>query len=233
MTVTPKPDLIVIVPARDRPDAMVELADNFRETCTQGTHLVFALDDDSPTVDQYEQCRPSNVELFVSGSRTMVQALNHAAFHYRDDAFAIGFMGDDHRPRTAGWDYYYCDALRDLGTGIVYGDDLLQGARIPTQCAMTADIVRMLGYMAPPALTHLFVDNFWRDLGTAAGCLAYLPNVVVEHMHPVAGKADWDEGHVRVNQRSMYARDEQAYRRYLTESMAAAVGGLQALRGAR
>jgi hypothetical protein len=95
---------------------------------------------------------------------------------------------------------------------------------------MTSDIVRALGYMAPPALTHLFVDDFWRDLGRAADCLRYLPEVVVEHLHPIAGKAEWDEGHKRVNAASMYAADRVAYTRYRATQFRADVVKVQGLR---
>jgi hypothetical protein len=163
----------------------------------------------------------------------MVEALNARATGYAgldDPPFAIGFMGDDHCPRTYGWDKAYVDALREMGTGIVYGNDLIQGARLPTQVAMTADIVRALGYMAPPALTHLYVDNFWRDLGTVAGCLRYLPDVTVEHRHPIAGKAEWDEGYRRVNDAAMYERDRLAYVEYQRTQFVADVAKVKALR---
>jgi hypothetical protein len=109
-------------------------------------------------------------------------------------------------------------ALRELGTGIVYGNDLYQGEALPTAPAMTADIVRTLGFMAPPTLRHLYCDNFWLDLGKAAECLRYLPNVVIEHMHPAAGKAQWDEGYRRANAPAQYQRDGDAYREYLAGS---------------
>ena len=164
----------------------------------------------------------------------MVEALNMTAGHLpsHQAAFAVGFMGDDHRPRTVGWDKEYLDALRELGTGIVFGDDLYQGDKLPTQCAMTSDIVRALGYMAPPTLTHMYVDNFWRDLGTEADCLYYLPDVVVEHMHPIVGKAEWDEGHLRVNDRQVIDADEAAYVEHQTSGrFAADVAKVKALRG--
>lgn len=208
-------DLVVVVPSRGRPAAARELAAAFTETCTADTKLVFSLDADDPTVSDYPKPRT------VAHNRSMVEALNKAAeFQVGGDLpggrpFAIGFMGDDHRPRTHGWDTAYLEALRELGTGIVYGNDLLQGERIPTQCAMTADIVRALGYMAPPALTHMYVDNAWLALGRTAQCIRYLPDVVVEHLHPVAGKAEWDEGYRRVNDPGMYAKDEAAFRGYL------------------
>jgi hypothetical protein len=229
-------DLVVIVPSRGRPDAALELARVFGETCAADTKLLFAIDADDPRLNEYSPLiRNGFVDLAINASTTMVEALNRTAVAFANPGgepapFAIGFLGDDHRPRTQGWDRLYVEALRELGTGIVYGNDLLQGERIPTQVAMTSDIVRALGFMAPPTLTHLYVDNFWRDLGEAAGCLRYLPDVVVEHMHPVAGKADWDEGHVRVNQPSMYQRDAEAYGRYVTENFAADLAKVQALR---
>jgi hypothetical protein len=126
----------------------------------------------------------------------------------------------------------YLDALRELGTGIVYGHDLLQGEKLPTQCAMTADIVRALGHMAPPTLRHMYVDNYWLDLGRAADCIRYLPEVVVEHMHPFAGKAAMDAGYQRVNASEVYAADQQAYAAYHAGQFGADVAKVAALRGA-
>jgi hypothetical protein len=88
------------------------------------------------------------------------------------------------------------------------------------------------GHMAPATLTHLYVDNYWRDLGQGAGCLRYLPDVIVEHMHPIAGKAEWDDGHVRVNALAMYQRDSDAYADYAGSHLLSDVEKVRALRGA-
>jgi hypothetical protein len=153
----------------------------------------------------------------------MVEALNTAAVELCEDVdsspFAIGFMGDDHRPRTIGWHVMYMSALLGMRMGIVYGDDTIQHDRIPTQCMMTADIVRALGYMAPPSLTHLYVDNAWLAIGRACGMIRYLPGVVVQHLHPVAGTAEVDEGYKRANSASMYQRDANAYSEYVRENL--------------
>jgi len=76
--------------------------------------------------------------------------------------------------------------------------------------------------MAPLSLIHLYFDNFWKTLGEQARCLAYLPEVVVEHMHPFAGKAKWDENYTRVNDTDMYRRDEAAFRAYAESGQLAA-----------
>jgi hypothetical protein len=209
--------LVAIVPTRGRPQAARDVITAFRHTCEAATRLVFAVDADDPHVVAYQALAEteSEVEVFAAPAPSnMVKTLNAAATQYAVTAYALAFMGDDHRPCTPGWDRAYIRALREMGTGIVYGDDLLQGERLPTQVAMTSDIVLTLGHMAPPGLTHLFVDNYWKDLGDGAECLRYLPGVIVEHMHPFAGKAALDEGYHRVNAPAMYDADGAAYLAY-------------------
>lgn len=210
--------LVVIVPSRGRPEAAQALVQHFKNTCTADTRLLFAVDQDDSLAYEYPVGSDGSGPWIAYGeSRNMVEALNTTAQSTANGLapFAIAFLGDDHMPRTVGWDSAYLDALRELGTGIVYGNDLLQGHRLPTQCAMTSDIIRALGYMAPPSLRHLYVDNFWRDLGKGAHCLRYLPDVIVEHRHPLAGKAAWDENYQRVNAPQIAEHDKEAYEAYL------------------
>jgi hypothetical protein len=235
-------DLITIVPSRGRPHAVARLAWAFA-TCTADTVLMLVVDDDDPTLPDYRaaveaaQAAGRKVGIGTGAAQNMNQALNGAARLLVDEAtkkppFAIGFMGDDHRPRTDGWDAAYLSALRELGTGLVYGNDLIQGEGLPTQVAMTADIVRAWGWFAPPALSHLYLDNFWLDLGRAAGCIRYLPDVVVEHCHPVVGKSPVDDGYLRVNAPAVYERDRLAYEAFHRDGgFVRAVDAVRTLRG--
>lgn len=215
----------------------------FGDTITGNTILTFVVNEDDPRKPGYgvvthEDTRV-HVEVCYVDASNMVEALNLAAVNVvaggmswgRPAPFAVAFMGDDHRPRTKGWDSQYVSVLRDMGTGFVYGDDLLQHEMLPTQVAMTSNIIQALGYMAPPNLTHLYVDNAWLALGRAAGCLCYLPSVVVEHVHPIANKAEWDEGHLRVNAQEMNQKDSIAYRNWLYEGYNQAVDAIRALAG--
>jgi len=227
------PDLVIVVPSRGRPEAVAELALACKQTCTADTVLLVAVDSDDPTLPQYQA--PPGTQVFFTWAPPdsgHVGAINWAAARALEDfaPFAIGKLDDDHRPRSVGWDTSLIAALRQMGTGIVYGNDLFQGAALPTAPVMTADIVAALGYMGPPSLRHLMVDNFWRDLGDEAGCLRYLPGVVVEHMHPMAGKVAWTEGHQRVNAPAAYERDGAAYLSYRSEQFAADVAKVRALR---
>lgn len=236
-------DLITVVPSRGRPHAVTPLVEAFFATTTADTVLMVVVDDDDPTLPDYRaaldvaQAAGRQAGMATGPAKSMNQALNGAAVMLVDEAtkkppFAIGFMGDDHCPRTVGWDAAYLTALRELGSGLVYGNDLLQGERLPTQIAMTADLVRAWGWFAPPAQAHLYLDNFWLDIGRAAGCIRYLPDVVVEHRHPVARKAPWDAGYDRVNHPDSYERDRLAYEAFHRDNgFARAVEAVKTLRG--
>jgi hypothetical protein len=113
----------------------------------------------------------------------------------------------------------------------VYGDDRLQGRNLPTAVFMTARIVEDLGYMAPPDQRHLYLDDGWKQWGERAGCLQYLPEVVIEHMHPGAGKAAHDALYAETGSHAQYQADRVAYEAYLNDGrMDADVAKIRGLR---
>lgn len=205
--------MIVIVPSRGRPDNVKRLISAWHETKATAT-LLIVTDDDDPAARAYGDViydlrdNRAGVLWVTTSPMGMVGALNRYAKLYAEmvhDTHIIGFMGDDHIPRTPLWDQRIRDILR-AGPGIVYCNDLLQGSNLPTQVFMSSGIIRALGHMAP-SFQHLYVDNYWKQLGQGAECLTYISDVVIEHMHPVAGKAEWDDGYKRVNDGSVYASD--------------------------
>jgi hypothetical protein len=133
-------------------------------------------------------------------------------------------MGDDHLCRTTGWDRVLADAIARLpgGEGWAYGNDLFQGVAKPTCWMVSAGVTRALGWMMLPELEHMFVDDAVKTLGDATGRIAYLPNVIIEHMHPGVGKAKLDDSYRESNAVERYERDRVAYERWLE------AGGLQA-----
>lgn len=144
----------------------------------------------------------------------MVNALNASVIDALQEwphELAFGFVGDDHRFRSTGWDEKFIATLTDQ-PGFVYGNDLFwPKGEIPTQIFISSGILASLGWMGLPGCTHLYIDNAWRELGEATQSIRYHPEVVIEHMHPAGGKAEWDEGHLRVNSEAMYNHDAEAF----------------------
>lgn len=202
-------DLLVIIPSRSRPESVLPVALDFFNNGTGKADLMFATDDDQSEYPFY-----SNI-LYRRGPRLrMCGTLNATAMENVDSYKYIGFMGDDHRTRTPGWDEKVIEALERQP--VVYGNDLIWGEGLPTAVFMRSDIIKKLGYMAPPELIHLYLDDFWLTLGKRIG-IEYLPDVIIEHLHPSVGKAQWTPEYNEVNDQALYQADEAVFKKYLEE----------------
>ena len=206
-------NLVVLVPSRNRPGSIAELIKSFDETETE-SDLIVIVDDDEPQMDEY-LAQGCDVLMVQKQGKGMAKPLNFAANLMKDKYRHFAFLGDDHRPRTKNWDVHFINKLDELGTGLVYGNDLLQGENLATAVAMTGNIVKELGGMVPQDMIHLYLDNFWMTLGKDLNALAYLPEVILEHLHPVAGKAEWDDQYREVNAPEVYSADKKALDDYL------------------
>ena len=187
------------------------------EELSAASDLLFVIDANDPEHDQYHFEVGQELCMTIDNtSRGMAYPINKAAnaIAKQDKYDFFAFLGDDHRPRTAEWDAILIQAMQRRPS-MAYGNDLLQGKRLPTMIVMTSDIVKALGGMVPPNMKHLYLDNFWKKLGEDLGSLTYLDDVIVEHMHPVAGKAEWDEGYKEVNAQEVYSFDALAYQNYI------------------
>jgi hypothetical protein len=206
--------MLFIVPSRGRPHKAAAIIQYVSET-RESTHLTIAVDHDDPTLEEYRQAVYANkhpwATLSVFRSNSMVSSLNAAARHFAAMHMHIGFMGDDHHPMTPSFDTRLAGAIDGMGGGIAYANDMFQGVNLPTQVVISSKIINCLGFMAPPSLTHLYVDNYWRALGEGIGRFSYCPDVVIRHDHPQAGLTEWDDGYIRVNGGEMYAKDEAAF----------------------
>jgi hypothetical protein len=194
------------------------------------TELIFAIDADD--VAEYGDLMHAtagvnNVKIVIAARMGMNGTLNHWANWMAPDYDYICFMGDDHLPITAGWDTKLCEAI-GKEAGIAYGNDLLQGENLPTAVVMSSRIIRCLGFMSPPALKHLFLDNFWLAMGKALGNANYCPDVIIEHLHYINGKAAHDERYAAVNNTEIHNADEAIFAEYMASDFANDVENVKA-----
>lgn len=211
-------DLVVIVPTRGRPHNALALKEAFYDT-EANSDLVFVVDFDDPMIEEYQNL-PIDILTYEREGKGMAAPLNKAARELlaccQGGYKYFAFMGDDHRPRTMKWDSEIIKHLADLHpSGIVYGNDLLQGANLPTAVFMTRNIVEVLDGMVPPTMKHLYLDDFWLHLGHSIKSIRYLENVIIEHLHPIAGKAAMDAGYAEVNASDISSHDHQAFNDYI------------------
>lgn len=198
--------ILMIIPTRDRPDSIQEIYEQWN---APEVDLMIGLDSDNCHL--YPCIEGLNYQ--INPRLRMGGTLNLLANKFCHDYEYIGFMGDDHRPRTPNWANILTERIGHLG--IAYGNDGHQGGTLPTAVIMSSNIIQTLGYMSPPKLRHLYLDNSWKCWGEAINRLFYVPEVIIEHMHPAAGKGEWDAGYEEVNSVSMYAHDLKEFNEYM------------------
>jgi len=201
---------LVILPSRSRPDNVKRGVDALLEH-SRISDIIVAIDEDQ--ADLYP--RLDGVTYEVNPRLRMNGTLNLVANKYADKYETIYFLGDDHLVKTPGWDELLYAPIKARGYGLSYGNDLLQGQKLATAIMMSTNIIRTLGFMAPPKLIHLYMDNFWMSLGQALDCLTYVREAVIEHMHYLAGKAQADEQYLDVNSQEMYRKDQESFIDYM------------------
>lgn len=208
----------MIVPSRGRPSSVQAMAAAWHATGTVlNAALIWVIDRDDPEYDGYVDeliAHPWMRFAVLPVWKPMVPKLNEAATLFADEYDIVGFMGDDHQPRTYRWDLHIETAV-GINTRIVYGRDGFQDAKLPTWWAMSSNIVKSLDRMVPADVAHLYCDNAVKALGEESGTLVYRDDIFIEHMHPVAGKAAMDAGYLRVNRAQQYERDANQYSRWV------------------
>lgn len=212
--------MLLIVPSRGRPENILRLYHGLKDTNSQ-LDFVVGLDNDDPKLEEYLALAEGRKIKFKVGPRVkFAGTVNAIVMENLDNYKYFAWCGDDHLPITVGWDQAYRDELDRLGTGVVYGDDLVMGKEIATELAFTSDIPKALGYAIPSGFVHLFVDNYFMELGESIGRLSYLPHIVVQHLHYSAGKSEEDQTYKEANSPENWSNDKIRFERYLNNELA-------------
>lgn len=178
----------IVIPSKGRPERCAAMVASARTTATERVRFLVVIPHDQPVAPY--QCVVAEGAELLSAPSGFVRCVNRGAQALVNDVSIVGAFGDDVLFRTPGWDARVEEALRT--PGMAYGDDLVHGENHPTAVWMSTELIRTLGWMALPVISHQWADDAWKLLGQKAGCLRYLPDVVVEHMHPAVGKSEMD-----------------------------------------
>jgi hypothetical protein len=147
------------------------------------------------------------------GVRGMTEPLNWAAMQLVDEADSLMALGHDTIIHTPLWEEKVMEWVGQKA--VIYPDDGIQHERLPTSAWLDARVVKALGYMAPPSIRHLYIDNFWHTLGCNLDSIKHLPDVLFEHIHPCVGKRAWDETTGLLNSREAYHAGKDQFLAYM------------------
>ena len=205
--------IAILVPTRERPKKARELIESWKSTNAGLSDIYWYVDGDDPTKAEYFSLADPDT-LVVGPRMDLCPATNYLWKTVPKHSFYM-CCSDDFLFRTKSWDSRILEAFSEWPdeVGIVYCNDLYQREKLATEATLSARLIEALKYVCPPDFLHLYVDNFFIDLGRALCRLSYLEDVVIEHMHPDAGKALKDKGYKRANSKEMFKRDAQAYKK--------------------
>jgi len=206
-------DIAVLVPSRGRPDRLSDTITAALGLSAADTDLIAGIDDDDPEREGYLELADALKSDRRAGWRygprtTLAGWINALATEFAPFYRHLAFLGDDHMARTPGWDVALLEALETPGAVLAYGNDLHQGANLPTALVIPSAVVRALGWMALPGAAHFYLDDAWKDL--AGPGAVYCPHVIIEHLHPDTGKSRTDVTYIEAM--PAWAADEQVYR---------------------
>lgn len=203
---------LIIIPSRNRIANTERAIKAIKETASI-SDIMIGLDADNHEI--YPRFDGVIYEVNPQTEKRMNGTLNLLSTRYSNMYETVYFMGDDHLPITKGWDETLYQPIKEKGYGVSYGNDLYQGQNLPTAVMMSTNIVKALGFMSPPEQIHMFLDNFWKAVGTRLDALFYFDDVIIEHLHAYVGKSELDEMYLSVNNSEVADNDGKRYGEYI------------------
>ncbi len=198
-------EIAIIVPSFRRQHKIEECVQAWKDTTSGRSDFILVLeekDEPYPEID--------GITVIKGDYGSLSKAWNEGFKAFPDYQYYT-FINDDHLIRTKGWEEKVISALKN--GGVAYGNDLIQGQRLATAATFSGDIIRKLGVVSLPELEHLYIDNYWMEIGRGIGKLFYLPDLIIEHMHPAAGKAPMDAEYQKSN--SNYDKEHKIFNHWL------------------
>lgn len=204
--------ITVVLPSRGRPaaaQAAVESVLTTRRLPDTRVHVV--LDSADPALGGYE-FSGDGVEVTSCEGNMIVRTNSVAMTVAYSPVTIVGWMADDNRMRTPGWDERVTETLARPNVLFTNLNDLFWSEKFPNDKPVNTfirtTVVRALGWFANPAQRHHYMDDTWRLLGYSTDSMVYLPDVICEHMHPAIGKGQSDEQYRAIDE-GKFAGDEQ------------------------
>lgn len=187
----------IIFPTKNRPKNVTRFVDSIFDTADNVSNIelcIYLDDDDTLSIPVVQQ----------TAERIATQALQgniKIGSHMYNELYRIAtgeifmFAADDIVFRTKGWDTIVKNKFEEYADKIlfIYGEDGFQHGRIGTHGFIHSNWIDTVGYVLPPKLASSYTDEWITELSARIGRKCYMPELLVEHLHPATGKASNDQ----------------------------------------
>lgn len=143
--------------------------------------------------DRYKLRLPPNWTVHQEPAHLGLQGSMQWCYRQFPDATSYGWLADDTRPRTAGWDVQLEQAAGAWNLAYASdnwisndqtGRDRLQtGHDLSSGLCFGGDLVRAVGWWALPGVFQAGIDTAWTEIVRPWNLHRYVADVLVEHRH--------------------------------------------------
>ena len=211
----------ILTSTRGRPQNIGRFIKSWQDTTAGCSDLILLLDTDDPTLTEYYK----NVGVIFSvnprknNHRGAAQIFQTGYTLFPDYKYYF-FGSDDLVFITKNWDKIMIDKIvSEGGVAIPHANDLFQKGNLVACPLIPLNLLKAVGYFSPSKFVHCFVDNIWTDIGKAINKLFFMPDVIIEHLHPYAQKALMDTTYSEVNSGFIFANDKYNYIAWKNEEL--------------
>lgn len=189
--------IAIVLPVRNfgtkRYQRLPRCLDSYLEM-TEGLSDVYVLhdDDECEIYDPILANYPSINNLCIKSGITLMEKINVHALDIANNYKYVGFIGDDIVFRTK-WENEFVSWLSTEKYALAYANDLIHtNGGLATHPFITSNLIKAVGFYGCPAVGHHYFDNYWMQVVGRVGTLKFFPETIMEHIHPIAGKAEAD-----------------------------------------
>jgi len=189
----------LLCPTRSRPGAFASMVASAAATAAhpEDIEVIAYIDFDDPELQDYGAGVSGGVTVsHVVGPRCVLSdAWNRASRGARGNVWMMA--ADDLRFISLGWDDIVNDALNWYPDDIalLYGRDGHADERMATHPFVTRRWVDIVGRFTAPYFQADYCDLWLHEVAKKVGRAVYLPQLLIEHLHPSFGLGTWDQTH--------------------------------------
>lgn len=182
-------DVAILIPVLDRPHRLAPLLANIAQATPEPHRIVFAASD-QPTIDELDRL---GAEYLQDEGDSWPNRINRL-FHATTEPYV--FLGADDVIFYPGWLTAALEAMQEVD-GVVAVADMynpdgtlaLVSRNYINEHSGCIDIPNVVIY---PGYRHNYSDTELFSVAKSRGRHRYCPEAIVEHLHPLAGKAHMD-----------------------------------------
>ena len=192
----------IVLPTRNRIQGLQQFFTSLVNTTAyfKKLDICLVIDDDDPDTKNYLDNHSFNLNIkytIIPHGKHILGEWWDIGYHKLATGSIIMLCADDFRFKTNHWDQLVYDefAKYDDKILLVYGDDLFVSKRlqIATYSFVHRTWIENSPFWLPPYFTTDYVDTWISDVADSLKRRVFLPNLVIEHMHFLAGKVTPDK----------------------------------------